>query len=76
MQWPKEKMKELVKLASELGTSEAELASPKEAELFRFALKNYKRRNGVGENLTTNIEGSTVIVRRKAEVKIKERATQ
>jgi hypothetical protein len=73
MQWPLETIKELLSQAEALGFSEAELASPKEAELFRYAVKNYKRRYKVGDNLTTNIVGTTVIVRRKSEVTIKER---
>lgn len=70
--WPIEKIKELIEKAEETGYHEAELSSAKEATLFRFAVKNYKKRYGVGENLTTNIEGNTVIVRLRPEVKIKE----
>jgi hypothetical protein len=67
-----ETIRELIERASEKGESEADLSSPKEAEHFRYAVKNYKRRYGVGENLTTNIVGNNVVVRRKVEVKLKE----
>ncbi len=73
MQWPLETIKELLERAESSGFSEtAPLSSPKEAELFRYAVKNYKRRYKVGENLTTNIRGSVVEVRRKVEVRLKE----
>ena len=72
MQWPLETIRELIERASEKGESEAELSSPKEAEHFRYAVKNYKRRYGVGENLTTKIVGNNVVVLRKVEVKLKE----
>lgn len=73
MQWPLETIRELLEKAESSGFSEtAPLASPKEAELFRYAVKNYKRRYRVGESLTTNIRGSVVEVRRKIEVKLKE----
>jgi hypothetical protein len=71
MQWPADIIKELLNEAQTKGHSEAELASPKEAELFRYAIKNYKRRNNTGENLTTNVVGKSVIIRRNAEIKIK-----
>ncbi len=76
MQWPLETIRELLEQAQIIGFSEtAPLASPKEAELFRYAVKNYKRRYKVGENLTTNIRGCVVEVRRKVEVRLKEQAS-
>ena len=72
MQWPMETIRELIERASEKGESEAELSSRKEAEHFRYAVKHYKRRYGVGENLTTNIVGNNVVVRRRVEIKLKE----
>lgn len=70
MQWPIETIKELIEKAEEDGESVANLSSPKEAELFRYAIKNYKRRHKVGENLTTNVVKNDVIIRRKAQVRI------
>jgi hypothetical protein len=65
-------VKELIDKANISGFSEAELASEKDAELFRHAVNNYRRRNKVGENLTTNAVGKTVVIRKHPEVKVKE----
>jgi hypothetical protein len=70
--WPMSIVKELIERAQIHGFAETELSSPKEAELFRYAVKNYKRRHNVGGNLMTNTQGSSVIVRKQPEVKLKE----
>ena len=53
--WPMHTIKELLERAQSHGFSEVSLSSRKEAELFRYSIKNYKQRYKVGQNLATKI---------------------
>lgn len=68
--WPMNMIKDLIEQAESTGESEATLQSAREAGLFHFAIRNYKRRYGVGKNLTINTSGNTVTLRTKPVVLI------
>lgn len=68
-QWPTDFICQLISEAELRGESGAVLSSPREAALFRFAINNTKRRKGIGQGLTTVINGSEVQIRRRPIVK-------
>ncbi len=51
--------------AEATGECIAELSSPREAELFRYAVNNNRRLKKIGPDLTTKIEGNRVTVFRR-----------
>lgn len=63
--WPHDQIRELLALAELNGSARAELASPKEAEKFRFALYYFRRQQDIGQNLVITIEDSFVIVEKR-----------
>lgn len=74
--WPEEKILEMFRRAFDTGLAETDLPSEREAQLFRFAIKNRKRSkqyNGFDLSLlTTEVRGRTVRVLRKAKIEIRE----
>jgi len=62
--WPLDKIQCLITEAEQLGESEVELASPKEAKLFRYAINNHRKKNhGISRNVTSHVIGQRVVVR-------------
>lgn len=60
--WPHELIRELLARAEAVGRAEASLNSPREAELFRFAIYNFRRTVGIGQSLTVTLDDAKVIV--------------
>lgn len=66
--WPREKIRELLALADATGHSSAVLASAREAELFRFAIYSFRRKNAdLGGDLSVTLEGNNVIIKKREE---------
>jgi hypothetical protein len=65
MIWPKDVIRELLAQASLTGEARAELASPTEAERFRFAIYSFRRTEGIGYDLSITLDTNTVVVRKK-----------
>lgn len=65
--WPKDQIRELIALANVSGSAKAKLSSPGEAKLFRFAIYNFRRRQGLGEDLVIDLTGDEVTLT-KAEI--------
>lgn len=60
-------IRELLTLASHSGIARAELPSPREAELFRFAIYNFRKTADVDAewlSLSITIDDKTVVIRR------------
>ena len=64
--WPRGTLAALVADAVSSGEALAELGSPREATLFRFALYNFRRSSGLGAGLTITVEGNRVRLKRQA----------
>ncbi len=57
--WPLDTIRELFAIAHLLGKSRATLASEREAELFRYSVYNFRRRNPLGtQDVLVTIEPS------------------
>jgi hypothetical protein len=63
--WPHDTIRELLALAEATGESSAELASEREAELFRFAIYSFRREQGIGHNLSVTLDGCRVVVTKR-----------
>jgi len=69
MAWPRHIIRELLTRAEIEGSATATLPSRREAELFRFAIYNFRRAEPqLGRNLSISINDSTIIVNRNDEV--------
>jgi hypothetical protein len=64
-QWPHDKIRELLALASAKGRSKATLSSERDAELFRFAIYAFRTNNNIGQDLIITLDGNTVKVEKK-----------
>ena len=58
--WPKATIRELFTLADATGQAAATLTSEREAKLFRFAIYNFRRAEGIGNDIFVGLESSTV----------------
>lgn len=71
--WPQHILRELLTLAERTGSASATCGSPREAELLRKALYNFRSANELGLTTTITIEGNDVVltlpVRPKVEIK-------
>jgi hypothetical protein len=68
--WPPETIKELLNKAVEVGLTQAVLESPREAELFRYAIYTYRKNHdedGQWKQLSLTIEDCTVVVAKRIE---------
>ena len=63
MRWKYELVEPLLKRAQAEGEDFAQLSSLREAQLFRYAINNYRRNRQVGQNLGTEILRGTSTVR-------------
>lgn len=70
--WPQALIQDLIEKAQRGETSIAELASPYEAKLFQYAVKNFKKNHRTGFDVFTRIEGNSLVLLRKPEVKVRE----
>jgi hypothetical protein len=70
MIWPQDLMQDLLDKASRGEEAAAELSSKREATLFQWAVKNYKKNHRVGQDVFTKVEGNSVVLRRKPGVKV------
>lgn len=68
--WPQDLIQDLISRASRGEEALAELQSPREAILFQFAIKNFKKNHSVGSDIFTRREGNHVILRRKPSVRV------
>jgi len=62
--WPHEVIRELLARAEADGRAVATLESEREAELFRYAIYNFRKAKGIGLGLSVTLDGSTVVVER------------
>ena len=68
--WPPEKIKALLDQAVATDCAKAVLVSPREAELFRYAIYTYRRTHdvdGLWKQLSVTIEDCTVVVAKRIE---------
>lgn len=63
--WPYATIRELLALADVSGESRAELASRREAELFRFAIYSFRRQHDIGQDLSVTLDGNNVIITKR-----------
>jgi hypothetical protein len=63
--WPHETIRELIALAEATGESQAELASDRDAELFRFAIYSFRRNMQIGLDLSVIIDNNKVIISKR-----------
>lgn len=70
--WPQDLIRDLIARASRGEEAVAELGSKREAMLFRWSVKNFKKNHGVGQDIFARVEGNKLVLRRKPEVKVKE----
>ena len=62
--WPSEQIKDLLLSAQQLGSATAKTSSPRDAELLRFAIYNFRKRNEGFDNLKATLDGEYVVVKR------------
>lgn len=62
--WPHDKIHELILRAETEGESEAELANAEAARQFRFAIYNFRKQQGIGQELTITLNGRKVLLRK------------
>lgn len=60
--WPHATIREIIALASLQGEARATLQTPREAELFRFAIYSFRRSHNVGYDLSVTIGGNDVLL--------------
>jgi hypothetical protein len=65
--WEPATIRELLAIAATSAEARAVLATPEEAELFRFAIYNFRRTQGIGNDMTITLEGNAVVVRKRPE---------
>jgi len=70
MQWDSDLIQALINDAETSGLVEIELASPREADLFRSAVNNNRRLKKIGPDLATKVQGRIVKVFRKPTIKV------
>src|SRR5260370_24674493 len=58
--WPRDLIHSLVNEAETRGSAFVELGSPREAELFRFAVYNFRRKTDLGKGLGIAIDNKIV----------------
>jgi hypothetical protein len=63
--WPLDTIRELLALANTSGEARATLASAEEAELFRFAIYNFRRNHSLGLDMTVTIDDNAVVVTKR-----------
>lgn len=63
--WSHATIRELLARAECEGVSRAELPTPRDAELFRFAIYSFRNKNSIGGGLTVTLDGNVVIVEKK-----------
>ena len=61
-QWPYDKIRELVAMADFQGRAVATLDTDQEARLFRFAIYNFRKIHGLGNDLRIIVVGNTVVL--------------
>ena len=71
MNWPQDTIRELIALAQESGSSCATLTDASEAKLFRFAIYNFRRDQGIGFDLSITLDEEKVLLKRKELPEIK-----
>ena len=74
MLWSFEKVQALILEAEERGESEIDLESEYEAQLFRYAIINYKKNKKLGSGFTTIVRGINVKIRKRPALNLKSKA--
>jgi len=69
--WSFKIIQSLILEAEIMGESEVELSSPREAELFRYAVNKHRRLKNLGPDLTTRVRGRTVKIFKRPEIRPK-----
>lgn len=64
--WPYELIRELLTRADLTGESSATLASPRDAQLFRYAIYSFRKQTDLGRDLFITLEDNTVKVAKRA----------
>lgn len=70
--WSEEILRKFISDAETRGKVEVELHSGREASLFRYAIYNIRRREGLGKDLRIVIQNTHVIIYKPQETYIKE----
>jgi hypothetical protein len=68
--WPRDTIRELLAQAEAEGSARAELPSAREAELFRFAIYNFRKQERIGQSIKINLNDNVVEFHSTPSVKI------
>jgi hypothetical protein len=63
--WPIATIRELLALASANGEARATVASGEDAELFRYAIYNFRRTHGGSEDISVTVDGTDVVLTKR-----------